>query len=84
MRRTLRDSVEYLRYPNAAGKIVSNGPYSSVSDLYNIKGLTGKCGMGSLQWVCVFFRHVRKNHSHCQRLLGTERLPRRHVDLPTL
>lgn len=33
----------YFRYPNAAGKIVSNGPYSSVSDLYNIKGLTGKC-----------------------------------------
>lgn len=29
-------------YPTVAGKIVSNGPYSSVSDLYNIKGLSGK------------------------------------------
>jgi len=28
-------------YPNVAGKIVTNGPYSSVNDLYNIKGLTG-------------------------------------------
>lgn len=27
-------------YPNAAGKIVSNGPYKTVSDLYNIPGLT--------------------------------------------
>lgn len=27
-------------YPNAAGKIVSNGPYSSVADVYNIKGLS--------------------------------------------
>lgn len=33
-----------LRYPNAAGKIVSNGPYSSVSEIYNIKGLTGEWG----------------------------------------
>jgi photosystem II PsbU protein len=29
-------------YPNLAGKIVSNGPYNSVADLYNIPGLTGK------------------------------------------
>ena len=29
-------------YPNLAGKIVSNGPYNSVGDLYNIPGLTGK------------------------------------------
>jgi len=28
-------------YPNVAGKIASNGPYKSVGDLYNIKGLTG-------------------------------------------
>jgi hypothetical protein len=28
-------------YPSAAGKIVSHGPYKSVSDLYNIPGLTG-------------------------------------------
>ncbi len=27
-------------YPNAAGKIVSHGPYKSVGDLYNIPGLT--------------------------------------------
>uniref|UniRef100_A0A7S2GXA3 Photosystem II 12 kDa extrinsic protein n=1 Tax=Helicotheca tamesis TaxID=374047 RepID=A0A7S2GXA3_9STRA len=27
-------------YPTVAGKIVSNGPYASVSDVYNIKGLT--------------------------------------------
>ena len=27
-------------YPNAAGKIVTNGPYKSVSDVYKIKGLT--------------------------------------------
>ena len=26
-------------YPGAAGKIASNGPYKSVSDVYNIKGL---------------------------------------------
>jgi photosystem II PsbU protein len=34
----------YLRmpgmYPSAAGKIVSHGPYKSVSDLYNIPGLS--------------------------------------------
>lgn len=29
-------------YPAAAGKIVSNGPYSSVGDVYNIPGLTSK------------------------------------------
>jgi len=28
-------------YPNVAGKIASNGPYKSVGDLYNIKGLSG-------------------------------------------
>ena len=28
-------------YPNVAGKIASNGPYKSVSDLYSIPGLTG-------------------------------------------
>ncbi|KAL9191077.1 hypothetical protein ACHAXT_000783 [Thalassiosira profunda] len=27
-------------YPNAAGKIVSHGPYKSVSDVYNIPGLS--------------------------------------------
>uniref|UniRef100_A0A7S4RD85 Photosystem II 12 kDa extrinsic protein n=1 Tax=Ditylum brightwellii TaxID=49249 RepID=A0A7S4RD85_9STRA len=27
-------------YPTVAGKIVSNGPYASVADVYNIKGLT--------------------------------------------
>jgi photosystem II PsbU protein len=27
-------------YPSAAGKIASNGPYSSVSDIYSIPGLT--------------------------------------------
>ena len=35
----------YLRlsgmYPNIAGKIVSNGPYKNVGDVYNIPGLTG-------------------------------------------
>ena len=29
-------------YPNVAGKIAANGPYSSVGDVYNIPGLTGK------------------------------------------
>jgi len=29
-------------YPGAAGKITSNGPYKSVSDVYNIKGLSDK------------------------------------------
>lgn len=28
-------------YPNAAGKIVSNGPYKTVADVYNIPTLTG-------------------------------------------
>jgi photosystem II PsbU protein len=28
-------------YPSVAGKIVTNGPYKSVSDIYNIPGLTG-------------------------------------------
>jgi photosystem II PsbU protein len=27
-------------YPGAAGKIVTNGPYKSVSDIYNIKGIS--------------------------------------------
>ena len=27
-------------YPGVAGKIVSNGPYASVGDLYAIKGLS--------------------------------------------
>merc|ERR1711865_1321735 len=27
-------------YPGVAGKIASNGPYKTVGDLYNIKGLT--------------------------------------------
>ena len=27
-------------YPTVAGKIVTNGPYASVGDLYNIKGLS--------------------------------------------
>jgi photosystem II PsbU protein len=27
-------------YPSAAGKIVSNGPYKTVADIYNIPGLT--------------------------------------------
>mmetsp|Transcript_351 Transcript_351/g.794 ORF Transcript_351/g.794 Transcript_351/m.794 type:complete len:151 (-) Transcript_351:349-801(-) len=29
-------------YPAAAGKIVSNGPYNSVSDIFNIPGLSSK------------------------------------------
>jgi photosystem II PsbU protein len=29
-------------YPTVAGKVVTNGPYSSVGDIYNIPGLTGK------------------------------------------
>ena len=29
-------------YPGAAGKIASNGPYKSVSDLYSIKGMSEK------------------------------------------
>lgn len=29
-------------YPSVAGKIASNGPYNSVSDVYNIPGLSGK------------------------------------------
>lgn len=29
-------------YPTVAGKIASHGPYSSVGDLYNIPGLSGK------------------------------------------
>jgi len=29
-------------YPTVAGKIVSNGPYNSVGDLYKIPGLSGK------------------------------------------
>jgi photosystem II PsbU protein len=29
-------------YPTVAGKIVTNGPYASVNDIYNIPGLTGK------------------------------------------
>lgn len=29
-------------YPKVAAKIVSNGPYSSVGDLYNIPGLSGE------------------------------------------
>lgn len=29
-------------YPTIAGKIASNGPYASVSDIYNIPGLSAK------------------------------------------
>ena len=29
-------------YPTVAGKIVTNGPYASVGDLYKIKGLTSR------------------------------------------
>ena len=29
-------------YPSAAGKIASNGPYKSVSEIYNIPGMSGK------------------------------------------
>ena len=29
-------------YPTVAGKIASNGPYNSVSEIYNIPGLTSK------------------------------------------
>ena len=29
-------------YPGAAGKITSNGPYKTVSEVYNIKGLSDK------------------------------------------
>lgn len=28
-------------YPNLAGKVVTNGPFKSVADVYNIPGLTG-------------------------------------------
>ncbi|CAM9388725.1 unnamed protein product [Choristocarpus tenellus] len=37
-------------YPSAAGKIVSNGPYSSVSDVYNIKGLTSEEKAAIKKW----------------------------------
>ncbi|CAM9412370.1 unnamed protein product [Discosporangium mesarthrocarpum] len=37
-------------YPNAAGKIVSNGPYSSVSEIYNIKGLSDKEKAAIKKW----------------------------------
>ncbi len=29
-------------YPRAAGKIASNGPYTSVKDIYKIKGLNNR------------------------------------------
>lgn len=29
-------------YPTLAGKVVTNGPYTSVGDIYNIKGLTSE------------------------------------------
>jgi photosystem II PsbU protein len=29
-------------YPSVAGKIVSNGPFATVADVYAIKGLTEK------------------------------------------
>lgn len=29
-------------YPSVAGKIVTNGPYNSVGDIYNIPGLSSK------------------------------------------
>lgn len=29
-------------FPRAAGKIASNGPYKSVSDIYSIKGLSSR------------------------------------------
>ncbi|KAG5181360.1 photosystem II 12 kDa extrinsic protein [Tribonema minus] len=29
-------------YPTVAGKVVSNGPYATVADVYNIKGLSEK------------------------------------------
>jgi photosystem II PsbU protein len=29
-------------YPSAGGKIASHGPYNSVSEIYNIPGLSGK------------------------------------------
>lgn len=29
-------------YPTVAGKVASNGPYSSVADIYNIPGLSSK------------------------------------------
>lgn len=29
-------------FPHVAGKLASNGPYSSVKDMYKIKGLTSR------------------------------------------
>lgn len=48
------------RYPNAAGKIVSNGPYASVSEIYNIKGLSGEC-------------HLPRSYQLFQRALHAEK-----------
>lgn len=41
----------FVRYPNAAGKIVSNGPYSSVSEIFNIKGLSRECQLQAAVWL---------------------------------
>lgn len=41
---SLEHQIDYKQlpgfYPHAAGKIASNGPYSSVKDIYNIPGIT--------------------------------------------
>lgn len=46
MLNVVQQTLLHVRYPNAAGKIVSNGPYSSVAEIFNIKGLSGKWGRG--------------------------------------
>mmetsp|Transcript_26543 Transcript_26543/g.79593 ORF Transcript_26543/g.79593 Transcript_26543/m.79593 type:complete len:137 (+) Transcript_26543:103-513(+) len=37
-------------YPGAAGKIVNNGPYKSVSDVYSIKGMSEKEKAAVKKW----------------------------------
>ncbi|CAN0478073.1 unnamed protein product [Ectocarpus sp. 12 AP-2014] len=41
-RAVCKSFFDHRRYPSAAGKIVSNGPYSSVSEIYSIKGLSNE------------------------------------------
>jgi hypothetical protein len=43
-------------YPTIAGKIVSHGPYKSVSELYSITGLTGGYPMHIIIISCVWGR----------------------------
>ncbi len=44
----LKGDYKQLRgmYPTVAGKVASNGPYSKVSDVYKIDGLTGEIQRG--------------------------------------